>query len=125
MAAGGDDNVSFFFRNHSFVFFFHYRCAYGCFLNVVKAKFLQGAAHGFYTYAVVIGNELRRKADDYGVSRLNQNSYLFNAVGNFFCVLRTLYNAITAKDTLVADNVCLISRKADCFYGALSYAAKA
>jgi hypothetical protein len=47
---------------------------------------------------------------------LQQNAYFFGVINDLLGVLRTNYKAVSAKDAFVADNMRLISGKANGLY---------
>ena len=51
---------------------------------------------------------------------MQKHADLFGFVDDFLCVLRTYYEAMTAKDTFVADDVRLVAREANRLYRAIS-----
>ena len=125
MTAGGDDNVSVILPQHTLVLVFDDGGTDCGFLHIVEAECLKRAAHRLNAHAVIVCDEGGGKADDDGVARLQKNSYLLGGVCNLLCILRALYHTVTAKDTLVTYNMCLVTRKADCLYGTFSYTAEA
>ena len=125
MTAGGDDDISLILVYHSFIFVFNDSSAYRGLLNVKEAEFFKCAAHRVNAYSVVICNEGGCKADYNGVARLKKNSHFLYTVCNFLCILWALYNAVTAENTLVSYDVCLVSGKSYRLYGTLSYATEA
>ena len=125
MTAGRYDNVSYVLLEHTLVFVLNYGCTDCGLLNVGKSEALKCAAHRGNTYSVVICDKRGSKADDNGITRLNKDAYLFDTVCDLLGILRALDNAVTAENTLVADDMSLVSRKADSLYGTLSYTAEA
>ena len=120
MAAGRDNNISVTLCENSFIFIFDYGCADCGFFNIIKTEFLERIAHCSNTCAVIVCNERRCKADNNGVSALNKHFYLFNFIDNFLCILRTNNKTLTAKDTLIAYDMRLVSRKTDSLNGAMT-----
>ena len=96
-------------------------CAKSRFLDVGKSQLFEGFAHRVYAHALVVCDKGRREADVNGIG-LQKHFDFFGFVDDFLCVLRTHDETMSAQNALVADNVRLISRKAYCFYGAMTYA---
>ena len=104
---------------HSFVFAFYDRRSECGLFRIVKSEFFERFAHGAYPDAVVVRYKGRSDAHDNGISALQKNFYVFGFIDYFFRVLRTDNETLSAKDTFVSDNMRLVSRKSDRFYGAM------
>ena len=120
VTAGGDDDISVLLAKHTLVLVFNDGSADSGFLHVSKPKLLQRVAHRLYSNALVVCDKGGGKTDDNRISALEQYAHLFGFVNYFLCVLGTHHEAVTAQNTLVADNVSLISRKADRLNGAMA-----
>ena len=112
VAAGGDNDISRVAVNHMLIFCLDYCCADSGLLGVEKAELLERFAHRVYAHALIVCYERRSKADDDRVAALEQDFYFFGLVNYLLCILRTYDKALTAEDTFVADNICLIAREA-------------
>ena len=120
MAAGGDNYISFLLVEHTLVFGLNYGCADSSLLNVKEAELLERAAHRFDTHTLIVCNEGWSKAYNNGGSALKKYASLFRSVNYLLCILRANNEAMTAKDAFVADDVCLISRKANSLNGTVA-----
>lgn len=94
------------------IFCLDYCCADSGLLGVEKAELLERFAHRVYAHALIVCNERRSEADNDRVAALEQDFYFFGLVNYLLCILRTYDKALTAEDTFVADNICLIAREA-------------
>ena len=122
MAAGGDYYISVLFAEYSFIFILDNSCTYCCFLNIVKAHFLKCFSHCVYACAVIVGNKGRCKRNYNRVTALDKHLYLFGFINYLLCILRTDNEALSAKNTLIVYNMCLIARKANGFNRAMTNA---
>ena len=113
MTAGGDDNIVLLLAKHSLIFGLNDGGADCGFLNVGKAELLKCLTHCINSNTVVICNKGGSKADDDRIAALDQNSDLFRAVHDLLCVLGAHNKAMTAQNALIADNMGLVTRKAD------------
>ena len=95
-------------------------CAESGLFNVGKTEFFERVSHRAYSDAFVIGYKRRSERHVNRVSRIDKHFRFFRLVDDFFCVLRTHDETVTAKNALVTDYVRLISRKANGFDGAMS-----
>ena len=112
--------ISLFLGKHTLVFRLYYGRADGGLLDIEKAKLLKCSAHRFYSHTLIVCNKRGGKADDYGISALKQDSRFFRSVNYFLCILGTNDKAVAAQNALVSDNMRLVSREANCFYGAVA-----
>ena len=78
-----------------------------------KSKLLKCLTHCINSNTVVVCNKGGGKADDDRISTPDQNSDLFRAVRDLLCVLGAHNKAMTAQNALIADNMGLVTRKAD------------
>jgi hypothetical protein len=76
--------------------------------------------HRFNSDTVIIRDKGRRKADNDRVAALKQNSCLFGTVYYLFGILRAHNKATSAQNTLITDDMGLISRKAYGFNGTIA-----
>ena len=125
MTTGRNNHVPLLFEKHTLIFILDDRRSNGSLLDVEKAELFKSAAHGFYANSFVVCNEGGSKANDYRVAGLDKNSHLLGAIRDLLGILRTLYDTVAAKDTLVAYNLRLIARKSDRLYRTLSDASEA
>ena len=120
MTAGRNKNISFLFCEHAFIFLFDDRCTECRFLCIVKAEFFQRSSHAFDACTFIIRNKRRRKADDDRITALQENTYFFRTVYDLFCVLRANNEALTAKNTFIADDMRMIPRETNRLYRAMA-----
>ena len=118
MTTRGNHDVAFFLFEHFFIFGFNDRRADRRLFDFRKTELLQSGTHSVYPYPVVIGDKRRRKADVNGRAARNKNFSLLNFALDFLGILRADYEAVSAKNTFVADYMRLICRKSYRFYGA-------
>ena len=119
MATRRDDYISLLFSQKSVVLVFDDGSAQSGFLNVGESEFFERSAHSVYAHALVVCDKGRSERNVDGIC-LQKHLDLFGFVDNFLCVLRTDHEAVTAQNTLVADDVRLITREANCFDGAMA-----
>ena len=113
MTTGGDDNIVLLLAKHSLIFGLNDRSTDSGFLYVSEAEFFECLTHCFNSNAVIVSNKGRSKADDNRITALDQYSDLFRAVHDLLCVLWAHNKAMTAQNALIADNMGLVTRKAD------------
>ena len=113
MAAGGDDDISVLFAKNSIVFIFHDGCADCRFFNVVKSELFERAAHGLNSHALIVGDKGGSEADYNRVAALEKDTSLFGSVHDLLGVLRANNKAMAAENTLVADDMSLVTRESD------------
>ena len=122
MTAGGDHNISVFFPKHSFVFFFYNGRTNGSLFHIIETKFFQRSSHGFNPDTFIISNKRRCKTYHHRFLSLKQYLYFFSFIHNLFCILRADYKTLSAQNTFVTDDMCLISGKTNRFYRAMTNA---
>ena len=109
VATRADDDIPVFLAEHSFILVLNDGRADRGFLNVGKTELFERSAHRFDSDSLVIGNKRRSKADNDGISALNQNLYLFGAVHDLLRILRTSNKTTAAQNTFVTDDVRLVT----------------
>ena len=122
MTAGGNDNISILFKEHTVIFGFDLSCAESSLFDFGKAELFQCVTHRLDAYAVIVSDKRGGKADPDGVARLQKHLDFLDLACDLFCVLRAYDNTSAAENTLVAYYMRLISRKAYRLDGAVAYA---
>ena len=122
VTAGGDDNISVLFKEHTVIFGFDLSCAESRLFDFGKAELFQCVTHRLNACAVIVCDKRGRKADPDGVARLQKYLDFLDLACDLFCVLRAYDNTSAAENTLVAYYVRLISRKANRLNGTVAYA---
>ena len=113
MTAGGDYNITLIFVKHSFILVFNNCCTNCSFFNFIKAKLLKCVTHCVNSHTFVICNKRWCQAYNNGIAALQKHLYFFGFINNLFCILRTNNKTLSAQNTFISDNMCLISRKTD------------
>ena len=119
MAAGRDDDIAVILPQHTVVFPLHLGSAEGSFLRVMEAQPPQRFPHAFDSHAGIVCDKGRRQGGHNGLPALDHYLHLFRLVHNLLGILRTDNKTGTAQDALIADNMGLVSRKADGFHRAV------
>ena len=120
MTAGGDDDIPIFLFEHPLILVFDDGGTDGGLLHVEKAQLFQGTAHGSNADPFIVGDEGGSQADHHGIAALEQDAGLLGAVHDLLGVLGTNNKTMTAQNALIADDMGLISRKADGLYGTVT-----
>ena len=120
MTAGGDDDIPILLAEHPLILVFDDGGADGGLLHVEKAQLFQGSAHGFDTDPFIVGDKGGSQADHHGIAALEEDSGLLGAVYDLLGVLGTNNKTMTAQNALIADDMGLVSRKADGLYGTVT-----
>ena len=105
---------------NSLIFSFYYCGSYRGLFGVKKAEFFQSFSHSAYTDAVVIRDKRRSETDNNRVAAFQEDFRLFGFVNYFFRVLGTYHKTLSAKNTLVSDNMSLIPREPNGLYRAVA-----
>ena len=125
VTAGGNDNITSVLSEHTLVLFFYNGCADGGLLHRVEAELCKSLGHSADACAVIVGYEGRGKAHNHGRTRLEHNAHLLGLVNDLLRILWALVNALAAEDTLVSDDMRLVTREAYGLNRALTHTAEA
>ena len=111
MTAGGNQHVLSAFRQYMLIFPLDNRSADRRLLGVGKSDFSERLAKLVDSHILIIGDERRRNARDDRFSAAQQCAHKLRAVRDLLRILGTYDKALTAKNTLIADDIRLIAGK--------------
>ena len=121
MTAGGYNNLFFFLFYKLFVFAFYNCRAYRRFLGSKKSELFERFFKRINTRFFKISGKRRRNGSYYLFIPSQKNLYILFCVNYFLGVLRTYNKTLTAKYTVIGNDMCLVSRKSYRLYRTVSY----